>query len=455
MRRIAVAVLCLFGAIVVVSQPTLTSAFSLTGLGCLAALAALWFVGYRRERFPPVLLPVEVTLLAVACFMLLDDTVGSLAAIALMLRCTYGGWRGGLAAAVAYLVAVTIGDNVGGPQDDQLAVAVSGLLWRDLPNFLVFGGIGIGLSAVLRGHERNVARDQVMLAAGVRLLAATTRDEIDRTVREAATDLLADTGARADPPEHTTLTAESRDRLNAGHPVRLSPAERAAADLPAGAAEAVLLDLAGRPVLLITSRRRLPAAAMSRLASLTTTAVLAARGLELREQLREQAYTDALTGLANRARFGEVLAAAVLDTRRTGRPAALLLLDLDGFKPVNDRLGHAAGDRLLQVVAHRLRAVVPAGSTVARLGGDEFVVLLTPEVGADRAGVIAGRVVDAIGAPTDLTGVPVTVGCSVGLAFTAPDGTGEAVLADADRAMYRAKAAGRNRVEVETAMVAH
>ncbi|HET6562256.1 MAG TPA: GGDEF domain-containing protein [Marmoricola sp.] len=153
---------------------------------------------------------------------------------------------------------------------------------------------------------------------------------------------------------------------------------------------------------------------------------------------RSLAATDPLTGLANRSHL-EVVMKDVLARPRT--PGALLYLDLDRFKPVNDLLGHHAGDLVLVEVARRLRETVRAGATVARIGGDEFVVVL-PECATPRR--VATRIVEAIEAPIEIDGHEVSVGTSIGIAVfpgLATELTG--LLQAADAALYDAKRAGR------------
>jgi diguanylate cyclase (GGDEF)-like protein len=160
---------------------------------------------------------------------------------------------------------------------------------------------------------------------------------------------------------------------------------------------------------------------------------------------------DPLTKLANRALLEAQLDLALSEAGRAGLIAALLLIDLDKFKPVNDQLGHLAGDRLLVEVAGRLRACVRAGDLAARLGGDEFVVVLGPTVRAEQAQAITARIITALNEPYRLDGGWVMVGASAGLAFWPTDGrTGEELMASADRALYAAKAAGGCRCEPAT-----
>jgi diguanylate cyclase (GGDEF)-like protein/PAS domain S-box-containing protein len=170
---------------------------------------------------------------------------------------------------------------------------------------------------------------------------------------------------------------------------------------------------------------------------------------ELERELRTAAFTDPLTGLANRARFTACC-------RQAGDDATVVLLDLDGFKGVNDTLGHAAGDRVLVEVADRLRAVCRDDDLVARLGGDEFVVLVSSPAGEADLGAVAvtlaDRVVVALSQPFLVAERLVSLGASVGVAHARDladeADPGDALLRDADIAMYAAKAAGKGRVRV-------
>jgi diguanylate cyclase (GGDEF)-like protein/PAS domain S-box-containing protein len=169
----------------------------------------------------------------------------------------------------------------------------------------------------------------------------------------------------------------------------------------------------------------------------------------LEQELAHQAFHDSLTGLSNRAVFRDRLGHALARSERTAHPLAVLLLDLDGFKTINDSLGHDAGDELLVAVGERLQASARASDTVARLGGDEFAILLEDEVDEGRAKATAHRLKRQLSTPFRVRGREVFVRASVGIAVT-PDGTGKTdeLIRNADTAMYAAKAAGRGRYEV-------
>jgi diguanylate cyclase (GGDEF)-like protein len=159
------------------------------------------------------------------------------------------------------------------------------------------------------------------------------------------------------------------------------------------------------------------------------------------EQLALQAHHDPLTGLANRKLLGDRLNVAMAHAKRNQQGFAVLMLDLDGFKPVNDRYGHAAGDSVLQSVALRLTSTVRGVDTVARVGGDEFVLILDAVSDGNTMMSIARKVRDVLSTPITLdTGEIVQIGTSIGLAIYPVDGTNvEELLTAADNAMYATK----------------
>jgi diguanylate cyclase (GGDEF)-like protein/PAS domain S-box-containing protein len=161
-------------------------------------------------------------------------------------------------------------------------------------------------------------------------------------------------------------------------------------------------------------------------------------------QLEHRAFHDSLTGLPNRALFQDRVHHAILRSARSWRLCALVLLDLDDFRTVNDSLGHAAGDELLVEVAARLGLVVRPGDTLARLGGDEFAILVEDIVDGDAAQRIAERVVHGLREPFSLGGQPVAIAASVGIAVSqlAAECTPQTLMRDADVAMYAAKRRG-------------
>jgi diguanylate cyclase (GGDEF)-like protein len=168
------------------------------------------------------------------------------------------------------------------------------------------------------------------------------------------------------------------------------------------------------------------------------------RRAEAEARALDLAYHDALTGLYNRIGFGNKLTVALNRREKGAGPLALLCLDLDGFKPVNDRLGHQAGDELLKAVADRLRGCVRDVDCVGRIGGDEFAILLT--VVKSRADVIAvaERLIDILSMPFTVEHQEVEIGCSVGITFASTSEVDASLLfRSADAALYSAKEAGR------------
>jgi diguanylate cyclase (GGDEF)-like protein/PAS domain S-box-containing protein len=161
-------------------------------------------------------------------------------------------------------------------------------------------------------------------------------------------------------------------------------------------------------------------------------------------ELRHQALHDAVTGLPNRLLLMDRLEQSLSRGRRRNEPPALLFVDLDHFKTVNDSLGHATGDQLLRAVADRLRGAVRGEDTVVRLGGDEFAVLMESPAGGGGAEALADRLLQMLRPPFDLGGGRVTVSASIGIAMAGRTSTGPELLREADLAMYRAKVGGRN-----------
>ena len=170
---------------------------------------------------------------------------------------------------------------------------------------------------------------------------------------------------------------------------------------------------------------------------------------ELQRALAHRATHDPLTELPNRAQARSVVTGALHRARRSGDTTGLLFVDLDGFKAVNDRHGHACGDEVLRATAARMRSAVRTGDTVFRLGGDEFVVLVEQVADEQELVALADRLIAAVSAPLALADAQVRVGASVGIAVSRDGGTdADAFFAEADTAGYRAKAAGRGRAEV-------
>ncbi|MGH8507600.1 MAG: sensor domain-containing phosphodiesterase [Gammaproteobacteria bacterium] len=177
-----------------------------------------------------------------------------------------------------------------------------------------------------------------------------------------------------------------------------------------------------------------------------------ARSREL--QIHHLAYHDALTGLPNRVLLLDRLGQALAQAERDGVQIAVLYIDLDRFKTINDTLGHPAGDELLRQVASRLRTVLREGDTVARLGGDEFVILLPHILAARDAAQVAAKALRAVSAPSTVLGQELNTTTSLGVSLFPKDGAdAETLLKHADTALYQAKGRGRNQYQFFDALM--
>jgi diguanylate cyclase (GGDEF)-like protein len=194
----------------------------------------------------------------------------------------------------------------------------------------------------------------------------------------------------------------------------------------------------------LASSRQASFAARQQVALLTDTNARLRESAVQREQevakVRHFAYHDALTGLPNRALLLDRLNQALVQAKRKQKPLALLLLDLDGFKDINDRLGHDAGDKLLRRVAERLQSCIRGGDTACRYGGDEFVLLLPEVDDANRAFEVAEKIRVRLAKRYVVDGSSMMVTASIGVAVYAGDGMGpNDLIKQADGAMYLAK----------------
>jgi diguanylate cyclase (GGDEF)-like protein len=163
------------------------------------------------------------------------------------------------------------------------------------------------------------------------------------------------------------------------------------------------------------------------------------------KMLESLALNDPLTGLANRRLLAERISMALVHARRNKSAMAVVYLDLDGFKQINDTLGHGVGDELLKMVAGRLVATVREEDTVARLGGDEFIIVLWHVTGIDYAASVVSRVIEAVSQPYDIEGATVSITTSAGISIYPDHGEdADTLMKSADLALFEAKAVGRN-----------
>ena len=187
--------------------------------------------------------------------------------------------------------------------------------------------------------------------------------------------------------------------------------------------------------------------ATGRVTSIMTLVQDVSARVQMARQQYHRANHDALTGLDNRASFHERLERALAQTRPPADLLALLFIDLDGFKRINDQQGHQAGDEVLRIVAQRLLRTVREGDTVARLGGDEFLVMLDKDVTPLEPERIGQRIIEALSQPMIVDGQNLEIGASIGVAMHPPlPGQLEVLMNHADQAMYAAKRAGKGRL---------
>ncbi len=179
-------------------------------------------------------------------------------------------------------------------------------------------------------------------------------------------------------------------------------------------------------------------------------------GIEATSQVEQLAYYDTLTGLPNRSLFTDRLVVALAHAQRHRYKLAVLFLDVDRFKQINDSLGHTVGDRLLKIVSSRISSTIRVEDTVARFGGDEFTILIHIIGRIEDAGKVAQKVLDALKVPISSDDREFVITCSIGISVYPNDGTdGETLIRNADTAMYRAKDLGRNTLQYYAAIMNH
>ncbi|GAA1592336.1 hypothetical protein GCM10009828_016610 [Actinoplanes couchii] len=305
-----------------------------------------------------------------------------------------------------------------------------------------------------------IEREQLLSDLGTTLLRTTEPAEVHRLAGVAAAGLLAGLPGARTTVVTTGPGTEYWTVVHASGPgaEELLGTETPGSAVPSGvlAGEIVEAPDSGRPVLMmpLLSGDRffgmmtagadddLPDELVKALHTLRTQVSLALGSVALTAELTVRALHDPLTGLGNRALLRERLTGALTRAQRTGRPAGVLLLDLNGFKPVNDTYGHDVGDALLRVVADRLRGCVRTEDTVARLGGDEFVVMTEDLHDKVDAVLVAERIITALNEPVFVAGHELRAPASVGIALSRAGDSPDDVLRYADSAMYAAKRAG-------------
>jgi diguanylate cyclase (GGDEF)-like protein len=252
--------------------------------------------------------------------------------------------------------------------------------------------------------------------------------------------------AGADPAD---LAGEAIDLLRkllpvAGAEVRLGDGSAVA---PSGrlAEEGLRLAMGSGDKLVVAPTRDLTEEELSFVRAVANTLATAFARLRDEERTRHEAVHDPLTGVANRTLLRDRLQHAVARSQREHGATAVLFIDLDGFKQVNDAHGHAAGDAVLVEIARRLQTAVRPGDTIARLGGDEFVAVCE-DIDEEAALAVGRRLQEAIQMPLRIGGAEHQISASIGIALGASEP--QTLLGNADAALYRAKAAGRGRIDL-------
>jgi diguanylate cyclase (GGDEF)-like protein len=431
-------------------------------------LITLIVVSYRLARVGPFTEALEATCLCTMMAALPTPLMTFTFLFPLLwCRALYGGGLQMLLRSILYITGII------------LSVPLSSMLFQpvepDLTTFLIVGvasivfiGVtGRQLAIGMQAHDDGARRERLVSASGTRLLGITDPEQIRQITWETITELIAE-----EPGVRLMILDTVGDRL----PVRRSlgsfvalPEAFSATDLcaPDGtiglgegspavdllnqavgtscrwAVESVAVIGVNVTLVLGTPERGGPDVGPA-ITSLANQAALALQNSDVHHELTVQALTDGLTGLANRQGFTEATGKMIEATGEN--PIAVLFIDLDDFKEVNDTLGHQAGDELLRQVAELLTSVTRGDDVVARLGGDEFAILLR-NASRENAEQIAERVVLGISVLSVTIGTDLSVGASIGVAMAGRDTQLENLMVDADLAMYAAKAQGKGRIQ--------
>ena len=442
---------------------------ALAALLASAALAASWGRRYLRRRasVPHDLVDtVAVLVFAAACPM--PAVAFGFTFASLWARAIYGTTRRAVAYSLLQAAAMTASTPLWSLVPGHVGSTSPAPVLDALPVLLVTMLVARHLALVLIARDQSQRRDAALLELGTALLGVTDEEQAYALAWEATTAVCTATpgtrvlavSPRADGLQVSGVAGEFAWRpellpaalLTGGAPGvdEVVPLD-GSPDLTAAAGfdgRWVGLGMPGVPdgTMLVGAPDGVSPDGLVALRSMMNQVALALRTIAAHRDLELQASTDALTGLANRSAFTAALERALVP----GRPApALLFVDLDDFKSINDGCGHAAGDRLLREVADRMRGAVRSGDVCARLGGDEFAVLLDDGDSA-TALEIATRLVQLVAAPVVLAGRATQVGASIGV-VCGPPGAGldaEQLVQRADVAMYAAKARGKHRVQV-------
>ena len=424
----------------------------------LAAFAVL-LTTHLRRRSSWWTVPLVPALIAIGAGGLSDPLAGTaLALSSTVVLSLYGSapeWTlRVLGAAVAIPAGVAITPYSAGREISWHSPTVLNLV----PQLLLMAVLTRGIHLSLRRQQRAAARESLLARAGLAMLGVTDVDRIRELGRQTAAALIA-----LDPGVALLILRRGADGLRvanlAGVPEELR-GRRLGDGVPDAARLAELLpgyrwwhvdSLGADPqsaglYLVVAGRRPVPGEVLDALRTLSHQVVLAESGCLAHAELEHSALHDHLTRIPNRAK----LLRAAADALAGAAPGtvALLNIDLDDFKQVNDAYGHAAGDELLVLVADRLTEVAGGRGLAGRFGGDEFAVLLTGVAGPDDAAAVAERLCARLSAPVPLAAGTATVGASIGVAVAEAGITVAELVRRADVAMYAAKTLGKNRTRL-------
>ncbi len=424
------------GVLMVATDVTSVARRNLPAAAALAAVCWLWWRCTRGQRAGLVVNAGEAALLFVA--LLLEGKgawVFGTVSCGLFLRSAFGTNREFVVRGVWWSLAVfasaMLRDAWGWA---PWWLRLVDTLWFP-PCYLLAGGLIRIVVTVLERHEQALARERVLLGAGVALVSSTSREDIYQVALDAVMDLVDRPGIEADIRE-TTVEGSSQVACRSD-------------DRPGDAVTPAVYEMRLEvrrevfTVITVKSAEPLPQDSVDALRRLESNVALAIRSASLTEDLRRQAHYDALTGLPNRALLYQRMEEALRPGQQ--QTVALLLIDLDGFKNVNDTLGHEGGDALLAQVGHALRGCARSGDTPARLGGDEFAVLLVGVDGEEAALATADRIVARLSTPVAVGDIEITPRGSIGVAVWDGNSGPDELVRAADAAMYSAKSAGKSR----------
>jgi diguanylate cyclase (GGDEF)-like protein len=431
--------------------------------GCAAALSASAVHGYRRGRTPVALDVADTAALSVMSVLAPHPAAvfGVLFAVVWFRSLTTPAWRGiarGLLFCAGPLTAWVVASSV--PWAPTPSAVLGPALATLAPTTVLTTLIGRHLGAVSRGADRSERQASALAALGAGLAGVTEPSVIRRRAWLAIGEICAATPALrvlavrpADGYLRVVAAAGGPDVVAMLPAGVIAPAATGPGDPGRHVADGAALARATGPglawvvvelphetdgaCLLVGGPSRVPASGLAAVRGVVHVVTFALEGCAAHRELTVQARTDALTGLLNRSAFTVAVAAAAAGDA----PVALLYVDLDGFKAINDRLGHRAGDQVLVETAARLHEATRPDGICARLGGDEFAVLLQGD--SATAAPVAERVAAALALPVRVGDRPAAISASVGLATGAPGTPVDELLHEADVAMYATKARRR------------